>query len=158
MVTTATGDYRRYFAPHDRWTIAARLQQVSRLGRDAADPRLLPLVWTPRDIVRGYTRDAVAERASHLSVVNLEVRTPFAAVIGRGAGDRLLPIDLFAFSDWARFAAPQTLALGPASRQLWSAGFGARVNAAGFVFEFNGARPLTYATGWHFVVNFRPGF
>jgi len=32
------------------------------------------------------------------------------------------------------------------------------VNAAGFVFEFNGARPLTNGTGWHFVVNFRPGF
>jgi Tol biopolymer transport system component len=158
MVTTATGDYRRYFAPDDRVTIATRLQQVSRLGRDAADPRLLPLVWSPRDIVRGYTRDGVAERASHISIVNLEARTPLAAVIGRPIGERLLPVSLFAFSDWARFAAPQTLALSPASRQLWSAGFGARVNAAGFVFEFNGARTLMRASGWHFVVNFRPGF
>jgi hypothetical protein len=33
MVTTASGDYRRYFAPSDRLTIAARVQQVSRLGR-----------------------------------------------------------------------------------------------------------------------------
>jgi len=48
--------------------------------------------------------------------------------------------------------------LPSASRQLWSAGLGARVNAAGFVFEFNGARTLSPATGWHFVVNFRPGF
>jgi hypothetical protein len=32
------------------------------------------------------------------------------------------------------------------------------VNAAGFVFEFNGARTLMRASGWHFVVNFRPGF
>ena len=158
MVTTASGDYRRYFAPSDRLTIAARVQQVSRLGRDAADPRLLPLVWTPRDIVRGYTRDAVAERASHVSVVNLEARTPLATLIGRTAGDRLLPVSLFVFSDWGRFAAPQTLALPSASRQLWSAGFGARLNAAGFVFEFNGARTLSPAPGWHFVVNFRPGF
>ena len=158
MVTTASGDYRRYFAPSDRLTIAARIQQVSRLGRDAADPRLLPLVWTPRDIVRGYTRDSVAERASHVSIVNLEARTPLAAIIGRTAGDALLPVSLFAFSDWGRFAAPQTLALASASRQLWSAGFGARVNAAGFVFEFNGARTLSPAAGWHFVVNFRPGF
>ena len=158
MVTTASGDYRRYFALHDRLTIAARLQQVSRLGRDVADPRLLPLVWSPRDIVRGYTRDGVAERASQVSIVNLETRTPLATVIGRGIGDRLLPVSLFAFSDWGRFVAPQTLSLGPASRQLWSAGFGARVNAAGFVFEFNGARTLMPATGWHFVVNFRPGF
>jgi hypothetical protein len=158
MVTTASGDYRRYFAPDDRLTIAARLQQVSRLGRDVGDPRLLPLVWSPRDIVRGYTRDAVAERASHVSIVNLEARTPLATFVGRGIGERLLPVSLFAFSDWGRFAAPQTLTLAPASRQLWSAGFGARVNAAGFVFEFNGARTLMPATGWHFVVNFRPGF
>jgi hypothetical protein len=119
---------------------------------------VLPLVWSPRDIVRGYTRDGVAERASHVSIANLEARTPLAALIGRTAGERLLPVSLFAFSDWARFAAPQTLALASASRQLWSAGFGARVNAAGFVFEFNGARPLMRGTGWHFVVNFRPGF
>jgi len=158
MVTTASGDYRRYFAPDDRLTIATRLQHVSRLGRDVADPRLLPLVWSPREIVRGYTRDGVAERASHISIVNLEARTPLAALIGRPVGERLLPVSLFAFSDWARFAAPPTLALAPASRQLWSAGFGARVNAAGFVFEFNGARPLTRTTGWHFVVNFRPGY
>jgi hypothetical protein len=158
MVTTASGDYRRYFAPNDRLTIAARLQQVSRLGRDVADPRLLPLVWTPRDIVRGYSRDSVAERASHVSIVNLEARTPLSAIIGRSVGDRLLPVSLFAFSDWARFAAPQTFVLAPASRQLWSAGFGARVNAAGFVFEFNGAHLLKPGTGWHFVVNLRPGF
>jgi hypothetical protein len=158
MVTTASGDYRRYFAPDDRLTIATRIQQVSRLGRDVADPRLLPLVWSPREIVRGYIRDSVAERASHVSIVNLEARTPLSAIVGRTMGDRLLPVSLFAFSDWARFAAPQTLVLAPASRQLWSAGFGARVNAAGFVFEFNGARPLAHATGWHFVVNFRPGF
>jgi Tol biopolymer transport system component len=158
MVTTASGDYRRYFAPVERLTIATRIQQVSRLGRDVADPRVLPLVWSPRDIVRGYTRDGVAERATHVSIVNLEARTPLASFIGRTVGDRLLPVSLFAFSDWGRFAAPETLALASASRQLWSAGFGARVNAAGFVFEFNGARPLTRTSGWHFVVNFRPGF
>jgi hypothetical protein len=35
---------------------------------------------------------------------------------------------------------------------------GARVNAAGFIFEFNAARPITPSHGWTFVVNFRPGF
>jgi hypothetical protein len=131
---------------------------VSRLGRDVADPRLLPLIWSPREIVRGYTRDSVAERASQLSVANLEARTPLASFVGRAVGDRLLPVDVFAFSDWGRFVAPRTLALGAASRQLWSAGVGARLNAAGFIFEFNAARQLTNGTGWHFVVNFRPGF
>src|SRR4029450_2137275 len=37
MVTTASGDYRRYFAPHGRLTIAAGLQQVGRRGRDVAE-------------------------------------------------------------------------------------------------------------------------
>jgi hypothetical protein len=158
MVTTAAGDYRRYLAPTDRLTIAARVEQIARIGRDVADPRMLPLVWMPREIVRGYVRDSVAERASQMSVANIEARTPLGSLIGASGGERLLPIDLFAFSDWARFVAPRTPALESTSRQLWSAGFGARVNAAGFVFEFNGARPLTHGTGWHFVVNFRPGF
>ena len=81
-----------------------------------------------------------------------------SAIVGRSAGDRLPPLELFAFTDWARFVAPPMLSLSAASRQLLSSGFGARVNAAGFIFEFNGARTLSPSTGWHFVVNFRPGF
>jgi Tol biopolymer transport system component len=158
MVTTAAGDYRRYFAPIDQLTIAARVEQIARIGRDVADPRMLPLVWSPREIVRGYVRDGVVERASQFSAANIEARTPLGSLIGLAGGERLLPIDLFAFSDWGRFVAPRTPTLASTSRQLWSAGFGARVNAAGFVFEFNGARPLMRASGWHFVVNFRPGF
>jgi Tol biopolymer transport system component len=157
-VTTASGDYRRYFSPGNRFTIATRVEQVARLGRDVTDPRVLPLVWSPREFVRGFVRDGVAERASQLSLGNIELRTPLSSLIGRGAGDRLPPLELFAFTDWARFVAPRTLTLSPASRQLASTGFGARVNAAGFVFEFNGARTIAPSSGWHFVVNFRPGF
>jgi Tol biopolymer transport system component len=158
MVTTLSGDYRRYFAPTDRFSIATRVEQVARVGRDVTDPRLLPLVWSPREVVRGYTRDAVAEHASRLLVGNIELRMPLANVIGRGASDRLLPVELFAFSDWARFSAPSTPSLSSTARQLWSSGAGARLNAAGFVFEFNAARTLVPLAGWHFVVNFRPGF
>jgi hypothetical protein len=158
MVTTLSGDYRRYFAPTDRFSIATRVEQVARVGRDVTDPRLLPLVWSPREVVRGYTRDAVAEHASRLLVGNIELRMPLANVIGRGASDRLLPVELFAFSDWARFSAPSTPSLSSTARQLWSSGAGARLNAAGFVFEFTAARTLVPLAGWHFVVNFRPGF
>jgi WD40 repeat protein len=157
MVTTASGDYRRYFAPTDRFTIATRLEHVARIGRDVTDPRLLPLIWSPREIVRGYARDGVVERASQLSAANVELRSPLSSIVGRPT-DRLLPVELFAFSDWGRFRAPATVAFNAASRQLWSAGIGTRVNASGFVFEFNGARTLSPAMGWHFVVNFRPGF
>jgi hypothetical protein len=157
MVTTASGDYRRYFAPTDRFTIATRLEHVARIGRDVTDPRLLPLIWSPREIVRGYARDGVVERASQLSAANVELRSPLSSIVGRPT-DRLLPVELFAFSDWGRFRAPATVGFNAASRQLWSAGIGTRVNASGFVFEFNGARTLSPAMGWHFVVNFRPGF
>src|SRR4029450_14124993 len=37
MVATASGDYRRCFAPNGRLTIAAGLQQVGRRGRDVAE-------------------------------------------------------------------------------------------------------------------------
>ena len=158
QLTTVSGDYRRYFSPGDRFTIATRLEQVARIGRDLTDPRVLPLVWSPREFVRGFVRDGVAERASQLSLGNIELRTPLSAIVGRSAGDRLPPLELFAFTDWARFVAPPMLSLSAASRQLLSSGFGARVNAAGFIFEFNGARTLSPSTGWHFVVNFRPGF
>jgi hypothetical protein len=158
MVTTLSADYRRYFAPTDRFSIATRLEQVARVGPDVTDSRLLPLVWSPREVVRGYTRDAIAERASRLLVGNIELRMPLASVIGRGVTDRLLPVELFAFSDWARFSAPRTATLSSAAQQLWSSGAGARLNAAGFVFEFNAARTLVPLHAWHFVVNFRPGF
>jgi len=158
MVTTLSGDYRRYFAPTDRFSIATRIEQVARVGRDVSDVRLLPLVWSPREVVRGYTRDAIAERASRLLVGNIEMRMPLASIVGRGVSDHVLPVELFAFSDWARFSAPGTATLSSAARQLWSSGAGARLNAAGFVFEFNAARTLVPLPGWHFVVNFRPGF
>jgi hypothetical protein len=158
MVTTLSGDYRRYFAPSDRFSIATRIEQVTRVGRDITDPRLLPLLWSPREVVRGFTRDAVAERASQLLVGNIEMRSPLSSLLGRGASDRLLPVELFAFSDWAQFGAPHTATLSSATSQLWSSGVGARLNASGFVFEFSGARTLVPVPGWHFVVNFRPGF
>jgi hypothetical protein len=157
-VATASGDFRRYFSPVSGVTLATRVQQVWRFGRDVSDPRMLPLVWSPREVVRGFVRDSVAERAAGLSLAQVEMRMPLAPLFGRAAGDPVVPIEIFTFSDWARFSAPQSLVLPAASRQLWSTGVGARVNAAGFIFEFNAARPITPSNGWTFVVNFRPGF
>jgi Tol biopolymer transport system component len=157
-VATASGDFRRYFSPMNGLTVATRAQQVWRFGPDVSDPRMLPLVWSAREVVRGFVRDSVAERASGLSLAQMEMRMPLAPLFGRPAGDTALPIELFTFSDWARFTAPRSLLFPPDSRQLWSVGAGARINAAGFIFEFNAARPVTPSHGWTFVVNFRPGF
>ena len=52
--TTVTSDYRQYWMPLKPFTVAIRVMHLGRYGTDAADARLLPLVWTIRDIVRGY--------------------------------------------------------------------------------------------------------
>jgi hypothetical protein len=93
-----------------------------------------------------------------MSLAQAELRMPLAPLLHRPVGDSLVPVELFTFTDWARFTAPHALHLSSSSSALWSAGVGARVNAAGFIFEFNAARPIRPASGWRFVVNFRPGF
>jgi hypothetical protein len=153
---TASADYRRYWPVTDNVSMAVRLEEVARLGADISDPRLLPLVWTAREIVRGYDTDAVIERASRVSVANLELRTPLGTLLRRRR--MTLPVEVFAFSDWGRFAAPASARLTTDVQRLWSAGFGARLDVAGFIFEFNGVHPLADAGGWRLAVNFRPGF
>jgi dipeptidyl aminopeptidase/acylaminoacyl peptidase len=156
-LATASADYRRYFSPRDNLSFAFRVQEVGRIGRSISDPRTLPLVWTTRELVRGFDYDPVAERAWHVSVANAEVRTPFSSLLHR-TSDGAVPIEVFGFADWARFAAPPSVPLSTHVRELASAGIGARVNVMGFVFEFNGVRPIAPAGGWRLAVNFRPGF
>ena len=52
--TSVTADYRRYVMPVRPFTIAMRVMHQGRYGSGADDPRLLPLAWTLRDVVRGY--------------------------------------------------------------------------------------------------------
>jgi hypothetical protein len=161
-VVTLTADYRRYFMPRSPLTIAMRVEHVGRYGAGASDPRLLPLVWTLRDLVRGYsTRDAagLADAAARgLLVGNLELRLPVigsTGVVSRRGGP---PIDAIAFADLGRFWASGASAatLGPSV--LRSVGAGARLNVGGFIFEFDAVRPLAASRGWTLAVNFRPGF
>jgi hypothetical protein len=157
---TSAADYRRYFMPKRPFTLAFRLQGVARTGADALDARLLPLVWNMRDLVRGFDTDAETIRTSRFGVANAELRVPLLGT--RGASSRFLPVEGLAFADCGRFWFPST---DPATSSLdartsCSVGAGARLNAAGFVFEFHAARPL-WATpngGWRFGVNFQPGF
>jgi hypothetical protein len=148
-------------------TIAMRVQHVGRYGPDAADPRLLPLLWTVRDLVRGYSmRDAVGRACStntcarltdtgarRVSVANVELRVPLIGPLGVVRESGPLPIDGFLFADVGWFASGLPRALQHTA--LHSLGGGARLNAAGFVFEFAGARAQR---GWTLAMNFRPGF
>jgi hypothetical protein len=151
---TVTADYRQYLMPASPLTVAYRVRHVGRYGRDAADERLLPLLWTLRDLVRGFTlRDAPA--AQRFVVGNVELRAPLIGPLGLLRQSTALPIDAFVFADAGTFATAQ-----PPRRRatLTSVGAGARLNAAGFVFEFAAARTVDHSRGWTFAANFRPGF
>lgn len=150
---TLTADYRRYVMPVKPVTVALRIEHVGRYGTGAGDPRLLPLVWTLRDLVRGYDpRDVLT--TARMTVANVEVRVPLVGPFGRLAGSNALPIDALLFADAG--------ALDTATRtrtMLRSLGAGVRLNAGGFVFEFDAVRPLDpKPQGWTFAVNFHPGF
>jgi hypothetical protein len=149
-VTTALADYRRYFAPIRKVTLAFRAQELARFGSAADDPRVLPLVGWSRDLVRGINRQDLFFHASRITSANAEIRTPLAFLTR--TSENLLPVDVFVFSDWARFTGPTS------NGQPWSMGGGARVNAGGFVFEFNGVRPMTPSGQWRFEMNLRSGF
>jgi hypothetical protein len=168
---TLTADYRRYFMPVSPLTVAVRLHHVGRYGADAGDARLLPLVWTLRDLVRGYAlREATGRPCTasacepltdlgtrRLFVGNIELRAPLWGPLGMFGRSGTLPVDAFVFGDLGGFTS--IVDRQRAHTTLRSAGAGARVNAAGFVFEFAAARPFDRARdSWTVVVNFRPGF
>jgi hypothetical protein len=160
---TVTADYRKYLLPIRPFTIAFRAMHVGRYGPGANDSRLLPLVWTLRDVVRGYGDFGPNASMGYLSatrvmVGNAEVRFPIPGVFTGRMQSGPLPIEGLIFSDAGAFWHPSRPDAG-VSPLLQSAGAGVRLNAAGFIFEFDAVRPFTApAHGWAFSFNFRPGF
>jgi Tol biopolymer transport system component len=163
--TTVTADYRKYIMPLRPFTIAMRVMQVGRYGADASDPRLLPLAWTMRDIVRGYgdvgpvVGSTTYLSANRLLVGNLELRFPIPGVFSRHLHWNVLPIEGLIFSDAGRFWIPDLSTSGTSASYLHSVGAGVRLVAAGVVFELDAVKPLDqFGQGWSFTFNFRPGF
>jgi hypothetical protein len=71
-----------------------------------------------------------------------------------------IPVEGIAFADIGSFGGRS---LNAAAAQqfttLASTGAGVRLTAAGLIFEFAGAHPLTqYGRGWRLAFNVRPGF
>jgi hypothetical protein len=149
---TFTADYRRYLMPIRPFTVALRVQHVGRYGGAAGDSRLLPLVWTLRDLVRGYDpRDVLS--TSRFTVANVELRVPLVGTFGRISGSNAVPLDGILFADAGAFD------VGAPTRKLRTVGVGARLNAGGFVFELDAVRRLDLIPrGWTVAINFRPGF
>ncbi len=103
--TSVTADYRRYFMPVRPFTIATRVMHLGRYGTGSDDPRLLPLVYTVRDVVRGYGDTGrtggsdSALSATRLAVANLEIRFPYDALWNRRVRSTALPIEGLVFYD-----------------------------------------------------------
>jgi hypothetical protein len=159
---TLTSDYRQYWMPLRPFTVAVRVMQLGRFGADASDPRLLPLVWTIRDIVRGYgdfgsgPSSLGSLSASRMLVGNGEIRFPIAGLFSHESQFGGLPIEGLAFTDFGRFWLPDH-SRGTTS-VLRSAGTGVRINAAGMIFELDAVHRFDAARGWTFSFNLRPGF
>ncbi|HUK35173.1 MAG TPA: BamA/TamA family outer membrane protein, partial [Vicinamibacterales bacterium] len=163
--TTVTADYRKYVMPLRPFTIAMRVMEVGRFGSGASDPRLLPLAWTLRDVVRGYgdigpdagtTPYLLADR---MLVGNVELRFPIPGVFSSKAHWSALPVEGLIFSDAGRFWIPDPSTLHTTAASLHSVGAGVRIVAAGVVFELDAVKPLDqFSQGWTFSFNFRPGF
>jgi Tol biopolymer transport system component len=162
--TTVTADFRKYLMPVRPLTIAMRVMHIGRYGSGAGDPRLLPLAWTLRDLVRGYgDTGPVLGDASYLTaprtlVANVEARFPIPGIFTGSLQPLPLPIEGLIFSDAGQFWSPGLLSTA-ARPLLRSYGAGVRLTAAGLVFEFDAVRPVDQASrGWTFAFNFRPGF
>jgi hemolysin activation/secretion protein len=138
-------------------TVALRGQHVGRYGSDAGDSRLLPLVWTLRDLVRGYdAQDVMTTR--RLVVANLEARVPLVGAFGRLSRANVVPVDAIVFADAGAFWSGGGASAAPPAI-LRSIGAGVRLNAGGFIFEVAAARALDAAPrGWRLSFNFVPGF
>jgi Tol biopolymer transport system component len=159
-VVTTVVDYRRYVMPVKPFTIAFRGQSIARLGSGADDPRLLPLIWNMRDVVRGFDTDNATIRTSRYFLGNVELRASLASLLHKDGFASALPIETLAFTDCGRFWMPDaTLSASLHATTLCSAGAGTRINAAGFIFEFDAVRPLgPLSQGWRLGINFLPGF
>jgi Tol biopolymer transport system component len=177
--TTVLADYRRYVMPVRPFTIAMRARYVSRFGADATDPRLLPLVWTLRDQVRGYDLQSMVTApcaspfgmgcaavnlldGSRLFVGNVELRFPLLGTLNRSFTYGPLPLEGIVFLDTGSLWTRQGAAGGGAWSQhlMRSVGAGVRINAGGMVFELAAVRPFDRPDkkGWTISFNVLPGF
>jgi hypothetical protein len=162
--TSVTADYRRYLMPVRPFTVATRVMHLGRYGGGADDPRLLPLVFTMRDVVRGYGdtgRTGASDsalNATRMLVANIEMRFPYDAIWNRRARSHALPIEGLVFYDAGQFWLPRARSQA-ASAALQSAGAGVRLTAAGLIFEIAGVSRIGHPQGgWALAMNFQPGF
>jgi hypothetical protein len=173
-------DYRRYWMPARPFTLALRVLHAGRHGSHADDLRLIPISLRRSGLLRGSgsgvsTNTCVTSSNAECDIMNdpmigskvlagqLELRFPLLSVLSLTRQLRwgVIPLEGVAFADagttWGRGRTPAWFGGHRASAQ--SAGAGVRVNAGGFVLEFDAVRRLDRAgRGWTFDFNLMPGF
>jgi hypothetical protein len=168
-------DHRVYLMPVKPYTLAARVVHLGQYGRDAQDPRLVPIFLGSRQFVHGYGWSSLRCQpdvsgecgayddllASRFVVGNLELRAPIMGMLQRELRYGPVPAEAFVFADsgyvWAQ--SPAFTFAAPDRRLITSFGIGARLNAFGLPLEIAAVRALSApARGWSFDFSFRPGF
>jgi len=176
-------DVRKYFMPAPPEgappiTFAVRGLHQGRYGASAESERISPLYLGYSSLVRGYDIgtftsadctpgpvDSCPESSrligSRILVGNFEVRAPLVGLFRGRLDYGGVPMDVFAFADtgvaWTSNTRPRTF--GGTRDWVTSVGFGARVNAFGFmIVELNMVRPLNRQRGWMFTFGLAPGF
>jgi hypothetical protein len=178
-MTTLTADYRRYIMPVEPVTWATRVLHFGRYGAGGEDGRLSPIFLGYPSLVRGYDAGSFEPGectpaldgscpefdrlvGSRVLVFNTELRAPAVGLFTGNLSYGVVPVELFSFFDaglaWTRHIEPSFT--GGSRDWVSSAGFGARINALGYLIaELNAIRPLNRAgRGWMFGFNLRPGF
>jgi hypothetical protein len=174
--TTLIGDFRQYLMPVRPFTLALRARAIGRVGADAGDPRVVPLVLSLRDQVRGYDLNGLSASScsapgSQCSLVdllsgrrlvatNVEVRFPIPGLFSGTFDYGPIPLEGFLFVDAATVSTREgSMWEGWNQHLMRAAGTGTRLNAAGLIFELAGARTFDGAgRGWKFAFNLKPGF
>jgi Tol biopolymer transport system component len=180
---SGTVDFRKYFMPVRRFTLATRLLHYGRYGKDGEDPRLQPLFLGYPGLVRGYSYGSFDASECHpppgdptacpafdqllgsrMIVASAELRFPLLGVLGVGSGYYgAFPVEFAIFGDgglaWDTAHDPSVFGSGTRD-PVFSAGAGLRINLLGFaVAEVDLVRPFDRPNkGWVWQFELQPGF
>jgi Tol biopolymer transport system component len=155
-------DYRHYWLPTQKLTIAARVLHAGRYGSGGDDSRLAPIYLGYDGLVRGYPLGSfnasecqptpaapascpVFDRliGSRIAVASLELRVPLLGLLGAGQGYYgAFPLEFAVFGDGG---AAWTGSEGPTSgirQPVFSTGAALRTNIFGLILQLNLVHPF----------------
>jgi outer membrane protein assembly factor BamA len=170
------GDVRQY-VPLRPFTLAGRLLQYGRYGKDGEDPRLVDVFLGYPSLVRGYDDNSFSATecdadtcptfdqlfGSRIAVANFELRLPLLGPASLVPVSGIPPVEVAAFFDagaaW-REGERFPFAGNGARDPVTSHGIAMRLNLLGFaVAELDYVHPNDRPRkGWYWLFSLQPGF